>query len=46
VLTAAGDDDDRVATPSGGFWLGRMEVMGGTDKVTARARNVRTWVPE
>jgi hypothetical protein len=46
VLTAAGADDDRMATPSGGFWLGPMEVMGGTDKVTARARNVRTWVPE
>jgi hypothetical protein len=43
ALTAPGDDDDRVATP-GGFWRGEMEVMEGTDKVTARARNVRTWV--
>ena len=44
VLAAAGDDDDRVATPEGGYWLGSMETMGGTDRVTALARNVRTWV--
>jgi hypothetical protein len=46
VLTAVGDDDDRVATPGGGFWRGEMEAMQGTDKLTTTARNVRTWVGE
>jgi hypothetical protein len=43
VLADSAGDGDHVATP-GGFWRGEMEVMEGTDKVTARARNVRTWV--
>jgi hypothetical protein len=43
VLTAAADDGDHMPTP-GGFWRGEMEVMSGTDKLTVRARNVRTWV--
>jgi hypothetical protein len=45
VLALAADDgDDRVATPVGGCWLGAVETMRGAGKVTARARNVRTWV--
>jgi hypothetical protein len=46
VLAAAGDDGDHVATPDGGYWLGSVIIMGGTDKVTARARHIRTWVDE
>jgi hypothetical protein len=45
VLADAADaGDDRVATTDGGCWLGSMQTMRGAGKVTARARNVRTWV--
>jgi hypothetical protein len=43
VLASSADDGDHVAT-SGGFWRGEVEVMQGTDKVTTKARNVRTWI--
>jgi hypothetical protein len=43
-LAPDGGEDERVPTPDGGCWLGPMEVMTGTVKLTVRARNVRTWV--
>jgi hypothetical protein len=44
VLASSADESEKVRTVGGGYWLGATETMGGTDRVTARARNVRTWV--
>ena len=44
VLAHSDDEGERVATPHGGHWRGEMLMMQGTDKQTARARSVRTWV--
>ena len=45
VLADAAEDGDEVETPDGGRWLGGIEPMRGTDRQTAHARNIRTWLP-
>jgi hypothetical protein len=45
-LVHSDDEGERVATPHGGHWRGKMLMIQGMDKQTARARSVRTWVAD